>query len=75
MLEAQAKKRVVPDPEGGMNLSIPENPTPKTLRTPFSASDGLLLAPVGPLSDVDLGLIPECAPSEPLPFHDEADEW
>ncbi len=29
----------------------------KTLTTRFWASDGLLLAPTGPLSDVDLGLI------------------
>ena len=37
--------------------------TPKTLRTRFWASEGPLLAPTGPLSDVDRGLI---LPSEDI---------
>ncbi len=40
--------------------------TPKTLRTRIQASERVLLAPTPPLSDVDLGLILECAMSDPV---------
>ena len=33
----------------------------ETLRTRLQASDRVLLAPTGSLSDVDVGLIPECS--------------
>jgi len=42
-------------------VSIPERPRRRNIPTKRA-----LLAPPGPLSDVDLGLIPECAVSDPV---------